>query len=223
MRIMNEKIKCACCGKESEHEILLSFTMMGTPDLDYKATGMGSRAFLYAVQMCPECNYVSTDIGEKTPMYIEAQSKEYYKNAVAECEKLGLDENTKKFYLMGLVNEANGNQEEASNNYLCAYWLTERTDEKTANKFLKRTLALRSKNYNKLTKRFALQTLDLLRRVGQFNEVINECEELLKLGKIGEEQFTENEIKQMKYEIKICKLGDTTRHNYFDVAMDDTI
>lgn len=223
MRIMNETLKCACCGKQSEQEILLSFSTFGSPDLDFKASGMGSRTFAYALQICSECNYVANDISEKVPDNLFAQRKEYYQEAIAECNKMNLEDDVRKFYLMGLVNEENGNQEEASNDYVCAYWLTERSNEKLASKFLKRAISLRSQNYNKLDKRIALQTLDLMRRNGNFDEVAKECEELLAKGKVGENQFTENEIKQLKYEIKICKLKDNKRHNFFDVAMDDEL
>lgn len=223
MRIINETLKCACCGKQSEQEILLSYSTMGSPDLDYRATGMATRAFVYSLQICPECNYVASDIAEKVPDNLFAQRKEYYQEAINECNKMNLDNDVKKFYLMGLIDEENGNQEYASDNYLFAYWLTERSNEKLANKFLKRVISLRSKNYNKLTKRIALQTLDLMRRNNNFEEVANECKELLEKGKVGEDAFTENEIKQLKYEIKICNAKDNERHNYFDVAMDDDI
>lgn len=223
MRIINETLKCACCGKESEQEVILSFTTMGSPDLDYRQTGMASRAFTYALQICPECNYVATNIAEKFPDSLMAQKKEFYKEAVEESNKLGLDNDVKKFYLMGLVDEEAGNQEQASDNYLCAYWLTERTDEKLATRFLKRTISLRSKNYNKLSKKIALQTLDLMRRNGNFDEVVSECKELLEKGKIGDDAFTENEINQLKYEIKISLAKDNERHNYFDVAMDSDL
>ncbi|MBQ7307965.1 MAG: hypothetical protein IJW82_05500 [Clostridia bacterium] len=223
MRIINETLKCACCGKESEQEILLSYSTMGSPDLDYKATGMASRAFVSSLQICPTCNYVAGDIAEKVQENLFAQRKDYYQEAIKECDKMELDLDVRKFYLMGLINEENDRQQDASDDYIFAYWLTERSNEKLAAKFLKRAITLRSKNYNKLTKRIALQTLDLLRRNGNFEEVINECTELLQNGKIGEDAFTENEIKQLKYEIKICKLKDTDRHNYFDVAMDDEL
>lgn len=220
MRIINENLKCACCGEVSEQEVLLSFSTFGAPDLDLRASGMSSRAFIYSLQICPKCNYVANDISEKVSESLFACKKEYYQEAVKDCNKNGMDLDARKFFLMALVDEENGNFMSASNNYICAFWLTEISDEKIAAKLLARAVTQRKKVYNQLDERGLVQTMDLMRRNKEFDAVIRECEMLLKDEK---KNFSENERKMLKYQIKICKQKDVTRHNFFDVAMDDDI
>lgn len=220
MRIINENLKCANCGEVSEQEILLSYSTFGAPDLDLRASGMGSRAFTHALQICPKCNYVANDISEKVPENVFAAKKEYYQEAIKDCNKNGMDLDVRKFFLMALVDEESENFMAAANNYIFAFWLTELSDEKAASKLLARAVAQRKKVYNQLDEKALVQTMDLMRRNKEFDAVIKECEALLN---DKTKKFSENERKMLKYQIKICGLKDIARHNFFDVAMDDDI
>lgn len=214
MRIINEKIKCACCGKISDQEIMLSYSSFGAPDLDYKKSGMASRAFIYGLQICPECNYIANDISDKVAENLVAHEKDYYKEAI----KNEIDLNVKKFFLMALINEDNEEFNKAADNYIFAFWLTENYDEKLANKFLLRAINVRKKIFDKLNAFEFVQTIDLLRRNKEFDLVISNSNTALLEKKLP---LDPNQIKILNYEIKISKLNDSDRHNFFEVAMDD--
>ena len=41
-RIMNRKMTCFICGRQSEYHVLLSTNFSGSPDLDLRGNGMGA-------------------------------------------------------------------------------------------------------------------------------------------------------------------------------------
>ena len=198
MRIINERVKCACCGNVSNQDFLLSYSTFGSPDLDYKRTGMASMAFVYGVQICPDCFYVANDISAKVPENLFAQRKEYYQEAIK--NEMSLD--IKKFFLLALIEEDNKRLDNAAVNYIYAFWLSEGENDNMAGKFLKRAIKLRKEIINDLTPVELLQTIDLLRRNQEFAMVIDEANKML--AKAEKLELNENQIKILNYQIKLA-------------------
>lgn len=63
-KIINEKIKCACCCKESEQTLLLSSSIFGGRDLDTRPSGFGRENLRYEIQECPFCHYCNIRIDD---------------------------------------------------------------------------------------------------------------------------------------------------------------
>jgi hypothetical protein len=57
-----EKLRCHCCGKTSEHDVLMSTNSRGSRDLDQRPAGMARATIESWLQECPYCGYVAPDI-----------------------------------------------------------------------------------------------------------------------------------------------------------------
>jgi hypothetical protein len=55
-------LRCYCCGKTSEHSILMSTNSFGSPDLDQRSAEMERDTIHTWLQECPFCGYVAFDI-----------------------------------------------------------------------------------------------------------------------------------------------------------------
>lgn len=57
---MNTSVKCAVCGKESDHKLNGSTKVFGESDLDK----IEPSTLPYLIQRCPSCGYCSPDLSE---------------------------------------------------------------------------------------------------------------------------------------------------------------
>ncbi|PIT05688.1 hypothetical protein TSA1_36890 [Bradyrhizobium nitroreducens] len=57
-----QKLQCYCCGKASEHSVLMSSNTHGSPDLDQRPPKMHRWTIGSWLQECPYCGYVAPDI-----------------------------------------------------------------------------------------------------------------------------------------------------------------
>jgi hypothetical protein len=56
------KLQCSCCGKTSEHAVLMSTNSFGSRDLDQRPAGMAHATIESWLQECPFCGYVAPDL-----------------------------------------------------------------------------------------------------------------------------------------------------------------
>jgi hypothetical protein len=54
--------RCYCCGKNSEHSVLVSSNSFGSPDLDQRPPEMFRSTIQSWLQECPDCGYVAPNI-----------------------------------------------------------------------------------------------------------------------------------------------------------------
>lgn len=99
-RIMNRKMTCFICGKQSEYHVLLSTNFSGSPDLDLRRHGMGRSTIGEWVHECPHCGYVNSSVEEKTVVSAEFFNSYEY----VSCDGLRLPSKTaKKYYRLYML------------------------------------------------------------------------------------------------------------------------
>jgi hypothetical protein len=62
-----ETLECFCCGKSSEHDVLMSSNTSGSPDLDQRPPKMYRWTIGVWLQECPYCGYVAPSIDKGDP------------------------------------------------------------------------------------------------------------------------------------------------------------
>lgn len=167
---------CNNCGNRFEGRTLSSTNMMGSPDLDTRPPKMQRFTMDTWLQECPNCKYVLQNEGEKVSSEMKEliRSERYqtcdgrkFKNTLAE-----------RFYRNSLILEENEDYEDAMLSALQAAWLCDDAeDRKNADWCRGRFL----ENYEKLSMLernldLKLMRIDVLRRMGEFERVLEECD-----------------------------------------------
>lgn len=169
-----ENVKCAVCGCTSRQMALMSTnTFGGGPDLDTRPAEMMRSSMVYWIQECPHCGYISESITDDTNVTEGWLSDKRYTTYGGHEFASEL---AKKFYKYYLINVADDNAEDAFYAVLHAAWACD--DVKDVNNAsycrhcalqeLERVL-LKGNTKNE----FLLVKADLLRRTGQFEELIS--------------------------------------------------
>ena len=167
--------KCAVCGMESEQYVLFSTnTFGGGPDLDLRPPEMMRSTMCYWVQECPHCGYVAKTLTDKTGVTIEWLKSDEY----TQCSGLHFSNTlAERFYKQYLIAKADENPEGAFYAALHAAWGCDDAQD-TESAALCRRLAINEIDavIQKQPEFFDLniQKIDLLRRVGMFDEAIAE-------------------------------------------------
>lgn len=60
----SDKVTCAHCKKDSEHNILGSTNTLGWPDLDLRPAEMKRSTMSSWLMLCPHCQYLASDISK---------------------------------------------------------------------------------------------------------------------------------------------------------------
>lgn len=170
-----KSMKCNICGRVNEVTYLAMGSQQGGPDLDFRPAEVRRSAMPLWIKKCDYCrNVFSTS--EKMPEYEEKfiDSKEY-----VNCGNIaGLPELAKRFVRIALIYKHCGDYRKAGDYFLCAAWACD--DERMdALAIVCRKRALKCYNEvdgSMLSKRelpdFMLRILDILRRSGMYDEVV---------------------------------------------------
>ena len=169
--------KCAICGEESEHEILMSTnTFGGSMDLDTRPPEMYRSTMFLWVQECPFCGYVSGSISDESTVAISYLKGDEYKN----CNGMQFGSYlAKRFYKNYMINQTTGNKRGAFWASLRAAWASD--DERDADAAVlcrKQCLELVDGLENQMDEdSITIMKVDLLRRTGQFEKAIELCQD----------------------------------------------
>lgn len=207
MKLIEEKVICGCCGKESTQTVVLSYSSFGAMDLDARPAPFGRHVLPYKVQECPHCHYCAYDIAEKNISHLALD--ENYENIVADDS---IAETPKKYYLLGYLQSKNFEHRKAGISYLNAAWYYD--DVKNAEK----AVFFRKKAAQELSQHAlknddgdaALILLDIFRRIGEFEEAKGLIEWL---GETGEEELD----KIIQFQKTLIERNDTEAHNMSEV------
>ena len=210
-RIISSKRTCAVCGKEHVFNVVISTSSFGSMDLDTRPPRMKRDTLKYEIQMCDHCLYSNSDIETlfpnfdaemlKTPEYIEVANNSE------------IDATAKAFFLAGLLQAYHENYRDAGIYFLNAAWIFDDLNEhdfavlarRQSHEFLSMFVE-ETEDVN-----LAVLTVDLQRRVGDFNDAIETAEQLIEY---GVDEFLE---KILKLEIKLCTNADASCHNVGEV------
>ena len=167
----DSEVKCGCCGEKVKITRIGSTFCVGYSDLDTRPPSMRRWTMSKWVQACPHCGYVHRSLDKKIP-FIKSfvKSKKY-----TECDGLNV-KNTiaRRFVRWALICARTGRLKDEMNAYLCAAWACDDHDEPKTAVILRTRCELLLKKLMKREKdeQLCLMDADLLRRSGQFDEVI---------------------------------------------------
>ena len=221
--MMSDRRRCFICGYVSEYPILTSTNTFGACDLDFRPPEMKRSTMPYWIQECPSCGYVAVDVSLSAPFpkYIrQLIASEDYRN----CGDLRFRSDlAKQFYRQYFLALEKGDKQEALHAIHCAAWECDDTPGEEMNAKQCRLLALdvlendhphdmeteaEDDDYYEDDEKEEIKDLikaDLLRRTGQFEEVIAEY---------SKKQYETN--KQFhsfaKYQVMLAMQQDDTCH-----------
>ncbi len=207
MRIIEKKIVCAYCGKESTQKVLLSYSSFGPMDLDTRPAPNGRRVLPYKVQECPHCHYCNSNIENKKIVPISLDDN--YSSIVADES---IDDVPKKYYLLGYLQSQNSEHYKAGMSYLNAAWFYDdlKNDEQATFFRKKAAQELSQHALKKDDGDAALILLDIFRRIGEFEEAKGLIEWL---GETGEKELD----RIIQFQKNLIERTDTKAHNMSEV------
>ncbi|MBQ8987134.1 MAG: hypothetical protein IJ100_07870 [Lachnospiraceae bacterium] len=208
--------KCFVCGTVSQFSALQSTNSFGYSDLDFRPAEMKRSTMPYWIQECPGCGYVSSDISRPVPFirYVRSllQSDDYLNCGDIPFQTHLAQQFFRQFYL--LFEE--GRKEAALNAIMAAAWCCDDSGEKEnahkcrllAVELIPATVSPDVDDDDELREQNALALIraDLLRRTGQFDEVIQTY--------TGAHYPADRAFDSMaKYEVELALLKDDSCHN----------
>ncbi len=124
MKIIEQKMRCAVCGHESEYSIIASMYSMGYSDFDFKPEYPSFNRGR-SVMECENCHYSNYDISEcvdprfknKLGLWNQDSTIKYY------MEKF--DKTLRKFLIAGYMYESIGDYEKKFDLLMLAAWVSE--------------------------------------------------------------------------------------------------
>lgn len=212
-RIMTRTCKCSVCRYKSEYRVLSSTNSFGYPDLDGRPPGMARSTMYLWIQECPKCGYANSSIEDKVSRIIKKYVKsDEYLNCNGFSFKSGL---AKSFYKLYLMSQKENNVEKAFNAALHAAWASDDVgDNEIAKVCRKHAVDLVDIiNVGGKIEGLKLTKADLLRRMGNFEKVIEEYE-----GMKSEDEFLQ---KAFQFEVELAKLERTGVYTSNDVMTDN--
>ena len=99
---MNTSVKCAVCGKESDHRLVEGTKAFEELGLDTDPDKIELSALPYIVQRCPNCGYCSTDLSELMKSADKQVESEEYQ---AQITNKKFPELANSFLCAGLLHE----------------------------------------------------------------------------------------------------------------------
>lgn len=166
--------KCAICGTKSEYDCLASYTTFGGPDLDTRPAEMLRGAMRYWIHECPKCGYAAPDISDRKHVKKKWIKSEWYRT----CDGIAFASDlARQFYKYYLINLAAKDDETAFTSVLRAAWACDdRGDRENAKHCRELAISLADKmiaNNHKEKNDYLAIRADLMRRTGQFDELID--------------------------------------------------
>lgn len=204
---LEQRVRCARCGKTSEQEVLASTNAFGSPDLDLRPPEMERSTMGLWLQLCPECGYVAPDLSALVGKAETVRSPEYR----GVLDDTRYPELARRFLAYGLLC-GETDAESAALSRLHAAWVCD--DAEAADRALEcRNMAAAGLSALKPfdadeegLSRWAV-LVDVLRRAGRFGDARAECEALLKQPRL------EGIIRDViQYQQRLIAAGDTAAH-----------
>ena len=200
--VVQDKMKCTCCGKKFGIGVIGSTSRLGYMDLDTRPPQMLRSTMMYWIHTCPKCGFVNdTEKEDNSGLKDYIKTEEY-----TTCEGYEFDnELAAGFYRLGLINIAKGEYHDAFMAFLKAAWcFDDKNDEIKAAICRERAISVIDSIKNDREDSIALYA-DVYRRVGRFSEFLN---------KYPNVQFDKDILNTvMKAEKMLAAKGDTKCHN----------
>jgi hypothetical protein len=174
-----EKI-CAICGGQSQQTHVRGLRTYGSLDLDLRPPEDFRSMLNYSIECCPYCGYVADDIAAYTPLSSAFLSGETYLTC---CSSELSGEWPIIFFRKALIALETYDEVAAFYALLHAAWACDdNNDELGARKCRRLALRLSNMLINDTlyySDPLAIIRIDLLRRVKQFDVLLEECQDML--------------------------------------------
>lgn len=173
-RIVSDKCTCAICGATNEYNVLASTNIFGGgPDLDLRPAEMQRSTMDLWIQECPKCGYISEEVSDTSDVTMEWLKSERYLT----CDGIKFESDlAKRFYKYYMISIEDKNDEDAFFAILHAAWACDdEGDEENACRCRMLAIPLATLLINNDHERkndFLLMRADLMRRAGQFEDLI---------------------------------------------------
>jgi len=169
-----DEVICSVCGTEVEVSGLGSTNSFGSPDLDMRPPEMMRSTMVYWIDRCPNCGYVANDL-TKPILVPEAFLKSEQYLSFGDHEPVS--ELGGFFIQRGRISSCAGDAESAMNDYLYAAWCADDTSDEYWSKQARLLSLEEMEKLGSITDETILaQKADLLRKTGQFEQLIAEYE-----------------------------------------------
>lgn len=117
-----QTLRCYCCGRTSEHSVLMSTNSFGSRDLDQRPPQMMRSTMASWLQECPSCGYVAADIktgDAKVQSFVGTPAFQ------ALCAASSPDPAVRRFMVRAVIETHNGDMESAFTHTLSAAWIAD--------------------------------------------------------------------------------------------------
>ena len=203
----NIEKKCAVCGHIQKCDVLISTSSFGPMDLDTRPAAPKRHTVIYEMEICEKCHYAHEDIEH----FLEGLDKNlvFSSSYEAMATDKSIDENARKFILAGYLYKKCNDLLSSGLAYLQASWVFDDLNQPEYAKRTRKKSLENLFNYAEETgdMNIAVLTVDLQRRIGDFEGAIETAEQLIGFG--AEDLL----LKVLKYEINLCKINDDKCHN----------
>ena len=183
----SENVRCAVCGTESEQLRLLSTNSFGWPDLDLRPPEMRRSTMRAWLQECPSCGFVAADLSKVSSAEIAAiggpVAEPTWKEMLA--DRSNSDALALRFDRRAFIEWQMNKQGLAGYRMLCAAWdADDRGDTQSAIAYRTEAAAfletaLSNTPDAKEATDWTVQLVDILRRLGKWEEAADYCERLV--------------------------------------------
>lgn len=206
-----EEIKCSVCGKTSEQPVLLSSNQFGYKDLDLRPSEMYRSTINTWVLECPHCGYVAKNLEDELTIDKDFLKSEQYKT----CDDIEFQSKlSEKFYKNYLIQTKKSDDVDSFFAILQCVWTCDDVHDENNSK-LTRHIAINIadkiiESGKDIDNNFMVMKTDLLRRAREFNQLIEEYENLT----LGDE-LLDNII---KFQVKKAYEKDDKRYTMEEVS-----
>ena len=175
--LSREKVKCSVCGAVNEYVEIMSTNSFGSPDLDTRPPEIQRSTMRYWVQECPSCGYAASQVSESCEVSADFLKSDEY----ISCDGIAFkSELAKRFYKQYMIAAKADNSHDAFFALLHAVWACDDAGDSSNAKLCRKkaaSLGLLLLNSHE-AETFMLMCVDLMRRAGQFEEVISKYSSL---------------------------------------------
>ncbi|MGD9738731.1 MAG: hypothetical protein AB7O56_10735 [Bauldia sp.] len=209
-------VTCAVCGTTSEQQRLANVESYGWPDLDLRPPEMRRSTMPVWLQDCPSCGFVAPDLAKASDADKAALDAPAWRELVAARDGAPL---ANRFERRALIEGATAQAGLAAYRFLCAAWdADDRDDADSASAYRSQAAAsfieaLDEMPDAKEATDWTIQLVDVLRRIGRFDEAEAYCDRL-----IGNALPKVDAI--ARFQIRMILEGDSARYT-MAIAMEE--
>lgn len=172
-------MKCSVCGKTSKQPVLLSSNQMGYQDLDTRPSEMYRHTMETWAMECPHCGYVATNLEDDLIINPDYLNTEQYKT----CDSMDFESDLAgMFYKQYLIEKEKFEEIDAFFALMHCIWACDDAKDRKNSKLTRQIAIILAnkiiKDKNKDITDLIVMKADLLRRIGEFDQLITEYEKL---------------------------------------------